>query len=79
MQNEQLQDELKTQPTHPNAPQQTTESEIAKLSAKEQKKLAELKLEAITHRERGKFDLYEKKLIEALAIDPENIELLKLL
>jgi tetratricopeptide (TPR) repeat protein len=62
-----------------NTPTSTDYQEINKLSSKELKKLWELRLEAITHRERGRHDLYEKKLIEALAIDPENIELLKML
>lgn len=50
-----------------------------KLSVKEQKKFDELRIDAITCKERGKLDLYEKKLIEALAIDPDSLEITRML
>ena len=48
--------------------------EEKKQKEKNQKKLHEIKMSAITNRERGKVEDYEKKLIEGLALDPENHE-----
>ena len=48
--------------------------EDKKQKEKNQKKLYEIKMSAITNRERGKTDEYEKKLIEWLAMDPDNHE-----
>ncbi len=48
--------------------------EEKKQKEKNQKKLHEIKMSAITNRERGKAEDYEKKLIEWLALDPENHE-----
>lgn len=50
-----------------------------KLSEKEQKQFDDLRIDAISCKERGKLDLYEKKLIEALAIDPQNLEIIRML
>ena len=47
--------------------------------AKKQQKIETIKFAAIASKERGKLDQYEKKLIEWLALDPNNIEFLKLL
>ncbi len=44
---------------------------------KEQQKLKEIRIAALTNKERGKFDDYEKKLIEGLALDPDNKEFLE--
>ncbi len=49
------------------------------LSWKQQQDLEWIKFAALSHKERGKLDLYEKKLIEGLAIDANNSDLLKLL
>ncbi len=46
---------------------------------KEIKKIEEIKMSALTHKERGNIDEYEKKLIEWLAIDPKNKKFLELL
>ncbi len=50
-----------------------------KLSERDAQLLEALKFEALSHKERGKLDLYEKKLIEWLALDSENYELMQLL
>jgi len=42
-------------------------------------KLHQIKIEALALKERKKFDDYEKKLIEWLALDPENLEFLEML
>lgn|GEM_PF-2984072 len=48
--------------------------EEKKQKEKNQKKLHEIKMSAITNRERGKIEEYEKKLIEGLALDPDYHE-----
>ncbi len=45
-----------------------------KQKEKAQKKIHEVKMSALTHKERGRLDDFEKKLIEWLALDPDNIE-----
>jgi len=45
-----------------------------KVKEKNQKKIHEIKMSAITFKERGKLDEYEKKLIEWLALDSDNHE-----
>ncbi len=42
-------------------------------------KLERIKVQALAAKERWKLDTYEKKLIEGLSIDPENLEFLKML
>ncbi len=49
------------------------------LSGKQQSDLESIKYAALSHKERGKLDLFEKKLIEWLAIDPNSNDLLKML
>lgn len=44
-----------------------------------QQTLETIKYSALTHKERGKLDMYEKKLIEGLALQPENKDFLRLL
>lgn len=62
----------------------TTEEEIKeegekKLSDREIKQLEMIKFAALSYKERGKMDQYEKKLIEGLAFDTDNVELLQML
>lgn len=61
------------------APQEAQQVIIKKLSERDAQLLEALKFEALSHKERGKLDLYEKKLIEWLALDSENYELMQLL
>lgn len=53
--------------------------ETKKLNERDAQLLESIKFAALSHKERGKLDLYEKKLIEWLALDNESIELLQLL
>ena len=73
----------KSNPIIPGAVQEEEaiekEEEIIKKTAKEIKEIKEIKLWAISHRERKKRDQYEKKLIEWLAIDPQNQDFLEML
>lgn len=46
---------------------------------KHQRLLERIRYEAITHKEKGNVDAYEKKLIEWLALDPWNADFMKLL
>lgn len=62
-----------------SAVSETERKSDRRLSPKEQKKFDELRIDAITCKERGKLDQYEKKLIEAMAIDPDHIEIIRML
>lgn len=61
------------------SPKEAQDVIIKKLSERDAQLLEGLKFEALSHKERGKLDLYEKKLIEWLALDSENYELMQLL
>lgn len=61
------------------SPLEAQEVITKKLSERDSQLLEALKFEALSHKERGKLDLYEKKLIEWLALDSENYELMQLL
>ena len=61
------------------SPLEAQEVITKKLSERDAQLLEALKFEALSHKERGKLDLYEKKLIEWLALDSENYELMQLL
>lgn len=50
-----------------------------RLQDKQDKLLEKLKYEGLVQKERGNIEGYEKKLIEGLALDPENIDFLKML
>lgn len=63
------------QETSTQGNKQISEREKEKL----QGKIEKIKYSAIANKERGKKDLYEKKLIEGLALDPENMNFLTLL
>lgn len=62
-----------------DAIQDQPDSTSDELTDKQQQDLESIKYAALSHKERGKLDLYEKKLIEWLAIAPDNGDLLKLL
>lgn len=63
----------------PYSSRENTLSPIEKQRAKEkeQQKLKDIRISALTHKERGRIDEYEKKLIEWLAIDPNNKDFLE--
>lgn len=51
--------------------QETVQKDIAQ---RQKKLLEKIKYEALLSKEKGKIDEFEKKLVEGLAIDPENLE-----
>lgn len=51
--------------------------DIKRAKEKEQQKLKDIRTTALTYTERGNMEQYEKKLIEWLALDPENKEFLE--
>ncbi len=55
------------------------EATEAWLSGKQQSDLESIKYAALSHKERWKLDLFEKKLVEWLAIDPNSNDFLKML
>jgi tetratricopeptide (TPR) repeat protein len=73
---------LPEEPLHHAATKETAEPTVAQpsfLNEKTKKQLDRISVEANFLKNEGKFEEYEKKIIEGLALDPTNLELTKML